>query len=162
VKVLGVLAVVAAWLLLHAGYARYYVYLYYDAAAPGGLRFPDDARPAVVDFTYMSLSIGTSFAVSDVEVTSQRVRYVVMSHSVVGSFYNTLVIAVVVGVLTQSSRAARAPPGTRGRLGGAPPTPSRVTTLPGVNRVAGSQDPDQRRVIESFRWPSSRRRSRQR
>ena len=51
VKVLGVLAVIAAW-LLHAGYARYYLYLYYDAAAPGGLRFPDDARPAVVDFTY--------------------------------------------------------------------------------------------------------------
>jgi uncharacterized membrane protein len=45
--------------------------------------------------------IGTSFAVSDVEVTSQRTRYVVMGHSVVGFFYNTLVIAVVVGVLTQ-------------------------------------------------------------
>lgn len=101
VKVLGVLAVIAAWLLLHAGYARYYLYLYYDAAAPGGLRFPDDVRPAVVDFTYFSLSLGTSFAVSDVEVTSQRTRFVVMGHSVVGFFYNTLVIAVVVGVLTQ-------------------------------------------------------------
>lgn len=101
VKVLGVVAVIAAWLLLHAGYARYYANLYDDDAAPGGLRFPDDARPAVVDFTYFSLSIGTSFAVSDVEVTSRRARAVVMGHSVVGFFYNTLVIAVVVGVLTQ-------------------------------------------------------------
>ncbi len=90
----------AAWLLLHAGYARYYAQLYHDAAAPGGLRFPDDARPAVVDLAYFALSIGTSFAVSDVEVTSRRAR-VVMGHSVVGFFYNTLVIAVVVGVLTQ-------------------------------------------------------------
>jgi len=64
-------------------------------------RIPDDARPAVVDFTYFALSIGTSFAVSDVEVTSGRARSVVMGHSVVGFFYNTLVIAVVVGVLTQ-------------------------------------------------------------
>jgi len=101
VKVLGVVAVLAAWLLLHAGYARYYAQLYEDAAAPGGLRFPDDGRPAMVDFTYFALSIGTSFAVSDVEVTSRRARAVVMGHSVVGFFYNTLVIAVVVGVLTQ-------------------------------------------------------------
>lgn len=112
IRLFGGIAIVTAWLLLHAGYARFYARRYYDpegpvgladpASAPsaGGLEFPHCGAPMATDFLYFSFSIGTSFAVSDVSVTSQPMRWHVMVHSVLSFFYNAVVLAVALGILT--------------------------------------------------------------
>ncbi|MGH3398859.1 MAG: DUF1345 domain-containing protein [Streptosporangiaceae bacterium] len=101
----GALAIVFAWILLHAGDGRFYA-VYYESLARGRgapLAFPRDDHPTVVDFFYFSFSfsftLGTSFAVSDVAVVTPSMRWHVMMHSVLSFFYNAAVLALAVGIL---------------------------------------------------------------
>lgn len=103
IRFFGGIAIVSAWLLLHAGYARFYARRYYgaDRNLPGdGLEFPNCTVPTATDFLYFSFTLGTSFAVSDVSVTAQAMRWHVMVHSVLSFFYNAVVLAVAIGILT--------------------------------------------------------------
>jgi uncharacterized membrane protein len=109
IRFFGGLAIVAAWLLLHAGYARFYARRYYSSKGPadgdgtgvaGGLAFPQEGAPRATDFLYFSFTLGTSFAASDVTVTSPTLRWHVMIHSILSFFYNTVVLAVAFGILT--------------------------------------------------------------
>lgn len=65
----------------------------------GGPDFPNEPTPDFGDFTYFAFVIGTTFAMSDVNVTTRRMRWVVLTHSVVGFFYNAVVIAVPIEVI---------------------------------------------------------------
>ena len=85
----GVLAMIMSWMLLQAGYARRYAAM--DRRGPG-LVFPDTARPSAVDFVYFAVTIGTAFSVSDVQVTTARMRWHVLVHSVISFFYNAAVV----------------------------------------------------------------------
>lgn len=90
---LGVIVVVCAWLLLSLGYARFY-------ATWSDWRFPETPYPRTVDFLYFSVTVSVSFATSDVEVLSRALRWHVMVHSVVAFFYNAIVLAVALRVIT--------------------------------------------------------------
>jgi uncharacterized membrane protein len=90
---LGVLVMICAWLLLSLGYARFY-------ASWPDWRFPKTPHPQLVDFLYFSVTVSVSFAVSDVEVLSRPLRWHVMVHSVVAFFYNAIVLAIAVGIIT--------------------------------------------------------------
>jgi len=91
VVVLGVWAMVLSWGLLHWGFAQIYYQDYYKAAEPI-MRFPSTPYPRLVDFVYFSFTLGTSFAASDVEVQSSRLRWRVVWHSVISFFFNGLII----------------------------------------------------------------------
>jgi uncharacterized membrane protein len=93
VRGLGVIVMGCAWMLLHAGYARFYAHW-------TEWRFPGTQRPGLVDFLYFSFTVGVSFATSDVEVRSRALRWHVMVHSVVSFFYNAIVLAIAVGIVT--------------------------------------------------------------
>lgn len=96
-NVLGVVAMVMSWMLLQAGYARRYATIY--RAAAGGLTFPATDHPAPVDFLYFSVTIGSAFSVSDVLVTTSRMRWHVMVHSAVSFFYNAAVVAFALSLI---------------------------------------------------------------
>jgi uncharacterized membrane protein len=107
-QVIGALAILFAWCLLHAGYGRFYAGLYYepadrpgDPAGSASLEFPHTEHPTVVDFFYFSFTLGTAFAVSDVTVTTSPMRWHVMMHSILCFFYNAVVLALAVGILTR-------------------------------------------------------------
>lgn len=89
-NLLGVVAMILSWMLLQAGYARRYATMYQRA---GGLTFPATPDPAAVDFLYFAVTIGTAFSVSDVLVTTARMRWHVMVHSTISFFYNAAVVA---------------------------------------------------------------------
>jgi len=97
-QVSAVPAVLAAWILLHFGYADRYAHLHYRAEP--GLRFPATERPNLLDFAYFAFTVGTSFATSDVEVRARPIRYTVLTHSVVSFVYNTAILGIAVGVIT--------------------------------------------------------------
>lgn len=90
-------AMLFAWLLLHAGYARFYAGLYFRDGA--GLDFPNAAEPTRVDLLYFAFTLGTSFATSDTRVTTREMRWHVTVHSVVAFFYNLIVLATAVSFL---------------------------------------------------------------
>lgn len=100
VRALGAIAVVCAFTLLHVGYAKFYRNLDLRAGDAPGLRFPDGCAPVLIDYLYFSITIGVSFAVSDVEVVRRSTRWYVLVHSLVSFFYNAGVLAIAVGVVT--------------------------------------------------------------
>jgi uncharacterized membrane protein len=81
-----------AWLLLSVGYARFY-------SQWTQWRFPKTEHPQLGDFLYFAVTVAVSFAVSDVEVRSHRLRWHVMVHSVISFFYNAIVLAVAVSII---------------------------------------------------------------
>ncbi|SEC82448.1 Uncharacterized membrane protein [Amycolatopsis tolypomycina] len=97
-QVSAVPAVLAAWILLHFGYADRYAHLHHRAAP--GLRFPATEQPNLLDFAYFAFTVGTSFATSDVEVQARPIRYTVLTHSLVSFVYNTAILGIAVGVIT--------------------------------------------------------------
>lgn len=96
--VAATLGIVLSWMLLHVGFADIYEVTAAIGSA-GRLRFPATKDPTSLDYLYFSFTIGTSFATSDVQVEGIRQRRMVLVHSVVGFFYNALVVAVAFQVL---------------------------------------------------------------
>ena len=104
---IGLVSVVLGWFTIHTMAALHYAFEYYQSdkeAAPGapphvgGLSFPKEDRPDALAFLYFSYAIGTSTAVSDVSVTSNPMRKLVLLHSVFSFFFNTLIVAAMVNV----------------------------------------------------------------
>ena len=100
---LGVIAVAGGWFLIHTVYTLRYAHLYYydeslDATACGGIRFPGTDQPNDFDFAYFAFTLGTSFAVSDPQVTETRVRREVIVHSIISFAYNSLIIGLVINL----------------------------------------------------------------
>ncbi|WNV86254.1 DUF1345 domain-containing protein [Umezawaea sp. Da 62-37] len=101
-KAVGVPAVVAAWMILHFGYAERYAHRFYDSPGARQLVFPEVERPGMLEFAHLSFTIGTSFAVSDVEVRSTGMRSLVLGQSVLSFFYNTAILGIAIGVISGS------------------------------------------------------------
>jgi uncharacterized membrane protein len=94
------LTTLLSWLFVHSIFALHYAHEYYSAhgGKGGGLRFPGEANPNYWDFVYFALCIGTSAAVSDVEVTSRAIRRTVTAHSLVAFVFNVTMIALTVSI----------------------------------------------------------------
>jgi uncharacterized membrane protein len=99
--IMAALGVLSAWGILHSSYALHYAYQYYRSEeSPGGLTFPGEQSPKQSDFAYFAFTIGTSVAVSDVDVTDDAMRQAVLGHQILSFFYNTLILATVVTIAT--------------------------------------------------------------
>ncbi|MFG6403759.1 MULTISPECIES: DUF1345 domain-containing protein [unclassified Microbacterium] len=96
----GIWAMILAWILLHWGFAQLYLQLYYREATPP-LKFPSSRSPGVLEFAYFSFTLAVSYAVSDVEVLDRRMRWQVMTHSVLGFFFNGAIIVTALGSLSE-------------------------------------------------------------
>lgn len=109
--VLGTLSLVLGWLTMHAMLAFHYAYEYYgtDESSPpdadgrkrhvGGLDFPGKEMPDALSFLYFSFVVAMTAQVSDVTVTSNVMRRLVLLHGIVSFFFNTVIIAVAVNIV---------------------------------------------------------------
>lgn len=92
---LAVAAIILSWFVTHTAFTLRYAHLYYRRrGATGCLRFEGSALPCDLDFAYFAFTIGMTFAVSDVVITSVRVRRVVLLHALVSFAYNTTILAL--------------------------------------------------------------------
>ncbi|UAJ80785.1 DUF1345 domain-containing protein [Leifsonia sp. ZF2019] len=96
--IVGVWSMLLAWGFLHWGFSQIYYQRYYSSDAPI-LRFPGTDHPRFVEFVYFAYTLGTSFAASDVEVLSTRLRWTVLWHSVLSFFFNALIIVLAVNTI---------------------------------------------------------------
>ncbi len=90
----AVWTMLVSWALFHWGYARVYHSKYVRAKGQPPLVFPGTETPRLADFAYFSYTNGTSFAASDVMVTTTRMRWTVLWHSVFSFFFNALIIVL--------------------------------------------------------------------
>ncbi|MDR3470122.1 MAG: DUF1345 domain-containing protein [Devosia sp.] len=109
--VLGMLSVTLGWLCIHTMLAFHYAYEYYgtDTTSPpgkdgrrphvGGLDFPGSEAPDGLSFVYFSFVVAMTAQVSDVTVTSNRMRRLVLLHGILAFFFNTAILATAVNVV---------------------------------------------------------------
>ena len=93
-----------SWLVTHVIFALRYAHEYYatdGAPGPGidgGLEFPGEQPPDYWDFCYFSLVLGMTFQVSDVQITSRKLRRLALAHGLIGFLFNTVIVALTVNI----------------------------------------------------------------
>jgi uncharacterized membrane protein len=103
---LAVAAIGLSWTLVHTLFSLRYAHLYYIDAhkldrtkIEGGLIFPDDANPDYFDFAYFSFVIGMTCQVSDVQISSKRMRRLAVIHGLISFAFNTAILAMFVNII---------------------------------------------------------------
>jgi uncharacterized membrane protein len=97
---LSLAAIALSWVLTHTAFTLRYAHLYYHGRTTGGLEFPGEEAPCDSDFAYFSFTIGMCFQVSDVQVTTARVRREVLLHALLSFIHNTVILALCLNVIT--------------------------------------------------------------
>lgn len=93
-----------SWLMTHVVFALRYAHEYYatdGAPGPGidgGLEFPGQEPPDYWDFCYFSVVLGMTFQVSDVQITSRKLRRLALAHGLIGFLFNTVIVALTVNI----------------------------------------------------------------
>ena len=92
-----------SWLVTHLVFALRYAHEYYErdegtSGVDGGLDFPGGLAPDYWDFIYFSLVLGMTFQVSDVQITSRKLRRLATLHGLIGFLFNTVIVALTVNI----------------------------------------------------------------
>ena len=94
---------VLSWLFSNTIYALHYAHLFYlegdKGADRGGIDFPEGGEPDYWDFAYFSFTLGMTFQTSDVEISSPRIRRVVLGQCMAAFVFNIGVLALTINVL---------------------------------------------------------------
>ncbi|MBS1730408.1 MAG: DUF1345 domain-containing protein [Bacteroidetes bacterium] len=102
------LGMVLSWFLLHTIFTVRYAHIFYGNQyarkdhAYGGIDFPknaDNFKPDFLDFAYFSFVLGMTFQVSDVQITSPRIRRLALIHGLLSFGYNMVVVALTINVI---------------------------------------------------------------
>ena len=91
---LAIGSVALAWTSVHTVHVLRYARLYYSEPL-GGVDFGGQA-PDYTDFTYLALTIGMTFQVSDTALTAKRVRRVALHHALLSYLYGAVIVAIMV------------------------------------------------------------------
>jgi uncharacterized membrane protein len=95
------LTVVSAWAFLQVMFALHYAGVYYQrhkGGVHGGLEFPGNPQPDWMEFFYQAFTLGCTFASSDVNVSSKRMRRIVVIQGVACFFFNAIILALTINV----------------------------------------------------------------
>lgn len=95
IKIVGVWGMLLGWGFMHWGFAQ--IYVLHDARArpERAIEFPNgNTQPGLVDYVYVSFTVGTTFAASDVSFLNTRTRWIVTVHSVLSFALNAFTIAL--------------------------------------------------------------------
>jgi uncharacterized membrane protein len=99
--------VIFSWMLVHTVLGLHYAHIFYgDGDEPGedrhagGLEFPGKHPPNYFDFAYFAFVIGMTCQVSDVQITSRKLRRLTLLHSVLSFGFNTVILALLINTVS--------------------------------------------------------------
>ncbi|MFY9988186.1 MAG: DUF1345 domain-containing protein [Chthoniobacterales bacterium] len=100
---LAAITVICSWFLIHTIFALHYAHAFYRQIDEGGdrgdgLNFPGCDEPDFLDFAYFSFVIGMTFQVSDVSITSNRIRRISLVHAMLSFLFNTIILALAINL----------------------------------------------------------------
>lgn len=90
--------VVLSWLLIHTLYALRYAREYYHEPV-GGIDFNGESTPRYSDFAYVSFDLGMTFQISDTNISTNRLRRMVLGHTLLSYLFNTVIVATMVNLI---------------------------------------------------------------
>ena len=96
-----------SWVFSNLLFTLHYAHVWFlqrdDGKDCGGLDFPgEDPTPDYWDFAYYAFVLGMTFQVSDVQVTSARLRRLALFHGQVAFLFNISVIALSVSLVASA------------------------------------------------------------
>lgn len=94
-------SILTAWTYIQVIFAIHYAGVYFGATDDGnrgGLEFPSKPDPGWTEFVYQAFVVGCTFASSDTNVTSSRMRRICVIQGVVGFFFNTIILALAINI----------------------------------------------------------------
>ena len=104
--------VMLCWLQLQLSFATYYAKIFYrgnqisqmddEEKGPQELIFPGDNEPVFTDFLYVANAVALTFAMSDVNIESSRMRKIVMIQALSSFMFYTLILSVVANLMVNS------------------------------------------------------------
>lgn len=102
---LSIGSVAVSWWLTHTVFTLRYAHLYYSTKDGkekygSGLDFPSEPEPDYLDFVYFSFIIGMTFQVSDVEISSRKIRRLAWGHGVLSFVFNTVIVALSINIIS--------------------------------------------------------------
>src|SRR5262252_4720693 len=104
---LTLLTVISSWTLVHTVFGLRYAHVFYgDSDEPGvvqhagGLIFPGNRPADYFDFAYFAFVVGMTCQVSDVQITSRRMRRLTLVHSVLAFGFNSIILALLINILS--------------------------------------------------------------
>ena len=103
--IIAIAGMLFSWFLIHTIFTLRYAHIYYGDhetkpnSHAGGLEFPGDSKPEYFDFAYFSFVLGMTFQVSDVQITSKRLRRLAMFHGLLSFGFNTIMIALTINLI---------------------------------------------------------------
>jgi uncharacterized membrane protein len=104
--VVSVSGMLLSWILVHTTFGFHYAHIYYDdddndpEKQAEGLDFPGGEKmPDYLDFAYFAFVIGMTFQVSDVEITSRKLRRLALVHGLISFGLNTFVVALTINII---------------------------------------------------------------
>jgi len=98
-------SMIFSWSIIHTAFAFHYAHIYYDDSESDpnkhaeGLEFPGEKKPDYRDFAYFSFVIGMTFQVSDVQITSKKIRRIVLLHGLLSFAINTFLVALTINLI---------------------------------------------------------------
>jgi uncharacterized membrane protein len=95
---LGVVSVVAAWVLVHTLFMLQYAALYY-AGERGGIDFPDTPEPSYKDFAYLTFTMGMTFQDSDTAFKTTEFRRTALRHALISYLFGTVIVATTINLI---------------------------------------------------------------
>jgi len=98
---LSIVAVGAAWLLVHTIFTLRYAHVYYnvkeDGSDVGGLVFPgNDPEPDYLDIAYFAFVVGMTAQTADVSISGRTQRRLALLHGLISFVFNTTLVALVI------------------------------------------------------------------
>lgn len=105
---LALSTIISSWTFVHVIFTEHYAHGFYrdldktedavDDDKGRGLRFPGQPRPDYLDFLYFSFTIGVANQTADTAVVSRTMRVLVLIHSVISYFFNTIILALTINI----------------------------------------------------------------
>ncbi len=95
---LGLLTIAVSWLTVHTIFTLRYALLYYTEPV-GGVDFNCDELPSYRDFTYLAMTIGMTFQVSDTNLKSTAIRATALRHALLSYLFGSLILAAAVNLI---------------------------------------------------------------
>jgi len=103
--------ILTAWSFVHVIFTEHYAHNFYlldgaldeggddiETQKKKGLHFPGQPWPDYIDFLYFSVTIGVANQTADTEVVSRQMRVLVLIHSVISYFFNTIILALTINI----------------------------------------------------------------
>ncbi len=97
---LGVLAVMTSWTVVHTLFALRYGRLYFREDEPP-VDFNSDDDPSYADFAYLAFTIGMTYQVSDTSLKSPALRHTVLRHAVISFLLGAVILACTINLVSQ-------------------------------------------------------------